>query len=218
MENEKKVQSTKAEVQKVNLIESGYPGITIREDLSFKRRSELTEEEIKKFNPVLCKFQTQFTQKANYEKDSINVKVYPFVDLKQNELFKYDDGKKGKIYSEYVVLYLDKKVKIERMEYLNLLLLLGKEPTLTDTITKVRRYARFITGIGINPKTKMKERYYRAQVFFSENCVKSFFFNKVTLDTMSALIKSGYIAPVTFIEPLEDDDDYVVENEEKKEE
>lgn len=210
MENEKKVQSTKVEVQKENeKTESKYPGIYIQKDNTFKRRSELTKEEIKQFPKVLAELQAKFTIKENSRRDSIQVRVYPFLD-KTNKEIQYYSGIKSKTFYSFIKINDDNQVRLVRGEYANVLLSLGIEPELKDAVYEIPRYARFTTGL--NPITN--ERYYRLQLFLSFDYVKSIFFDYITLETMSKLIKSGKIEPVVFIEPASDDIEFKKEEKE----
>lgn len=199
MENEKKATTAKVEVQNEN-IESEYKGIYIQKEKEFKKRNELTKEEIKAFPIVLCEIQSKFTRKDASRKDSVLLKVYPFVDNKHPEMVEYSGRKHRKFY-ELLRLNEDNDVRLTRSEYANILLFMNQDPELKDSCLEVLRYARFTTGISpVN-----HERYYRMQLFLSFDCVKSIFFNRVALGTMSNLIEKKYISPVTFIEPVTDD-------------
>lgn len=208
MENEKKATTAKVEVQNEN-IESEYKGIYIQKEKEFKKRNELTKEEIKAFPIVLCEIQSKFTRKDASRKDSVLLKVYPFVDNKHHETIEYSGRKHQKFY-EFLRLNEDNKIRLTRSELANILLSTNKEPELKDSCLEVLRYARFTTGISpVN-----HERYYRMQLFLSFDCVKSIFFNKVDLGTMSNLIEKKYISPVVFIEPTIDDIEFAKEEKE----
>ena len=213
MENEKKAVSAKVEVQNNNeMIESEYKGIYIQKYENFKKRSELTKEEIKAFPIVLCEIQSKFIIKDNSRRDSIQLKVYPFKDIK-NPIEMYYSGKKSSKFYEFVKLNDDNQVRLARIEYTNILRFMNKEPELKDSCLEILRYARFITGISpVN-----NERYYRVQLFLSFDCVKSIFLDRITLHTISNLIESKYISPVTFIEPVTDDYEFKIDKNENTE-
>lgn len=206
--NEKEV-ATKPQVSKENLIESGYEGITIVKDENFIPRSELTKEDIKKFPLVLVQLVTKFINKSNNQRDSISLRVYPFKDEKDKTQLIYNGFKVNK-FSDFIRLNDDNSVRLTRNELVNIFLSINKSPEITDSLIQLPRYARFITGINPVDGT----RHYRLQLFISFDCVKSIFFNRITLDTISKLIKNKYIAPVVFTEATSDDLDFENQNQE----
>lgn len=198
MENEKNVKNTKVEVQKekndVEVIDSGYYGITIRKDENFVKRSDLTKKEIKGFSRVLVQLTSKFTNKSNSQRDSINIRIYPFSDKKDKEVIQYDFGKCQK-FSDFIRLNDDNKVRLVRTEFIDVLLSMNMVPEVSDMNLELVRYGRFLTSIGHDGK-----RNYRVQVFLSFDCVKAVFIRENTLSTISTLVKKGYIEPVEFIE------------------
>ena len=206
--NEKEV-ATKPQVSKENLIESGYEGITIVKDENFIPRSELTKEDIKKFPLVLVQLVTKFINKSNNQRDSISLRVYPFEDKKDKTQLIYNGFKVNK-FSDLIRLNDDNSVRLTRNELVNIFLSINKSPEITDSLIQLPRYARFITGINPADGT----RHYRLQLFISFDCVKSIFFNRITLETISKLIKNKYIAPVVFTEATSDDLDFENQNQE----
>ncbi len=211
MENEKKATTAKVEVQKENeLIESGFFGITIKKDPNYKTSDELTREDLKQFPKVLCEITSKFIKKNNSRRDSVLLKVYPFVDLRYSDIVYYL-GKKSNVFYDGIRLNEDNKVRFNRTEYVNILYALGLDTTkLEDSFLEFLRYARFTTGIS--PVTN--GRYYRMQLFLTERFVISLFFNPIVLDTISRAIKSGVISPITFIEPSNDDVEFKNEKSE----
>lgn len=203
MENEKVVKSTKVEVQSTekNLEESGYYGITIRKDDNFIIRGDLTKKEIKEFPKVLVQLTSKFTNKANSQRDSINIRIYPFHDKKDKEIIQYDFGKTSK-FSDFIRLNDDNKVRLERTELINVLLSMNMSPEVSDMFLNLVRYGRFLTSVN----THDGKRSYRLQVFLSFDCVKTVFIKESALSTISTLIKKGYIDPVEFIEPTNVED------------
>ena len=202
-ENEK--MALKPEVtKKENIIKSNFEGITIVKDENFIPRSELTKEDIKKFPLVLVQLVTKFTNKNNSQRDSISIRVYPFVDKKEKLQVVYNGYRTNK-YSEFIRLNDDNSVRLTRTELVNIYLSMGKVPEIIDSFLLLPRYARFITGI--NPADG--NRHYRLQLFISFDCVKSIFLNTITLDTISKLVKNGYIEPVTFVEATKEDLDFI---------
>lgn len=199
----------KPQVTKENLIESGYPGITIIKDDNFIPRSELTKEDIKKFPLVLVQLVTKFINKSNNQRDSISLRVYPFEDKKDKTQLIYNGFKVNK-FSDFIRLNDDNSVRLTRNELVNIFLSINKSPEITDSLIQLPRYARFITGINPADGT----RHYRLQLFISFDCVKSIFFNRITLETISKLIKNKYIAPVVFTEATSDDLDFENQNQE----
>lgn len=206
--NEKEV-ATKPQVSKENLIESGYEGITIVKDENFIPRSELTKEDIKKFPLVLVQLVTKFINKSNNQRDSISLRVYPFEDKKDKTQLIYNGFKVNK-FSNLIRLNDDNSVRLTRNELVNIFLSINKSPEITDSLIQLPRYARLITGINPADGT----RHYRLQLFISFDCVKSIFFNRITLETISKLIKNKYIAPVVFTEATSDDLDFENQNQE----
>lgn len=206
--NEKEV-ATKPQVSKENLIESGYEGITIVKDENFIPRSELTKEDIKKFPLVLVQLVTKFINKSNNQRDSISLRVYPFEDKKDKTQLIYNGFKVNK-FSDFIRLNDDNSVRLTRNELVNIFLSINKSPEITDSLIQLPRYARLITGINPADGT----RHYRLQLFISFDCVKSIFFNRITLETISKLIKNKYIAPVVFTEATSDDLDFENQNQE----
>lgn len=206
--NEKEV-ATKPQVSKENLIESGYEGITIVKDENFIPRSELTKEDIKKFPLVLVQLVTKFINKSNNQRDSISLRVYPFEDKKDKTQLIYNGFKVNK-FSDLIRLNDDNSVRLTRNELVNIFLSINKSPEITDSLIQLPRYARLITGINPADGT----RHYRLQLFISFDCVKSIFFNRITLKTISKLIKNKYIAPVVFTEATSDDLDFENQNQE----
>jgi hypothetical protein len=206
--NEKEV-ATKPQVSKENLIESGYEGITIVKDENFIPRSELTKEDIKKFPLVLVQLVTKFINKSNNQRDSISLRVYPFEDKKDKTQLIYNGFKVNK-FSDLIRLNDDNSVRLTRNELVNIFLSINKSPEITDSLIQLPRYARLITGINPADGT----RHYRLQLFISFDCVKSIFFNRITLETISKLIKNKYIAPVVFTEATSDDLDFENQNQE----
>ncbi len=204
-----KEMATKLQVTKENLIESGYPGITIIKDDNFIPRSELTKEDIKKFPLVLVQLVTKFINKSNNQRDSISLRVYPFEDKKDKTQLIYNGFKVNK-FSDFIRLNDDNSVRLTRNELVNIFLSINKSPEITDSLIQLPRYARFITGINPADGT----RHYRLQLFISFDCVKSIFFNRITLETISKLIKNKYIAPVVFTEATSDDLDFENQNQE----
>lgn len=213
MENEKIVKNTKVEVQKekenVEVVESGYPGITIRKDDNFVKRSDLSKKEIKGFPRVLVQLTSKFTNKSNSQRDSINIRIYPFHDKKDKEVIQYDFGKCPR-FSDFVRLNDDNKVRLTRTEFIDVLLSMNMVPEVSDMNLELVRYGRFLTSIGHDGK-----RNYRVQVFLSFDCVKAVFIREKTLSTISTLVKKGYIDPVEFIEAsaeeidLDEEDDLI---------
>ena len=199
----------KPQVTKENLIESGYPGITIIKDDNFIPRSELTKEDIKKFPLVLVQLVTKFINKSNNQRDSISLRVYPFKDEKDKTKLIYNGFKVNK-FSDFIRLNDDNSVRLTRNELVNIFLSINKSPEITDSLIQLPRYARLITGINPADGT----RHYRLQLFISFDCVKSIFFNRITLETISKLIKNKYIAPVVFTEATSDDLDFENQNQE----
>lgn len=206
--NEKEV-ATKPQVSKENLIESGYEGITIVKDENFIPRSELTKEDIKKFPLVLVQLVTKFINKSNNQRDSISLRVYPFEDKKDKTQLIYNGFKVNK-FSDFIRLNDDNSVRLTRNELVNIFLSINKSPEITDSLIQLPRYARLITGINPADGT----RHYRLQLFISFDCVKSIFFNRITLETISKLIKNKYIAPVVFTEATSVDLDFENQNQE----
>ena len=204
-----KEMAIKPQVTKENLIESGYPGITIIKDDNFIPRSELTKEDIKKFPLVLVQLVTKFTNKSNNQRDSISLRVYPFQDEKDKTQLIYNGFKVNK-FSDLIRLNDDNSVRLTRNELVNIFLSINKSPEITDSLIQLPRYARFITGINPVDGT----RHYRLQLFISFDCVKRVFFNRITLETISKLIKNKYIAPVVFTEATSDDLDFENQNQE----
>lgn len=192
-----------------NGVETPYPGITIVKDDNFIPRRELTKDYIKKFSLVLVQLVTKFTNKNNYQRDSISLRVYPFKDEKDKTQLIYN-GYKTNRFSDFIRLNDDNSVRLTRNELVNIYLSMGKEPEITDSVLLLPRYARFITGI--NPADG--NRHYRLQLFLSYDCVKSIFLNKITLDTIATLIKNKYIAPVVFTEATSDDLDFTDDSQE----
>ncbi len=188
------------------MIESGYFGITIQKDENYKQSFELSKDDIKKFPIVLCEIQSKFTVKNNSRRDSILLRVYPFKDIK-NPTEMYYSGRKSLKFYEFLKLNDDNKVRLNRNELANILLSMNKEPELKDSVMEILRYARFTTGYK-----RDGERYYRMQLFLSYDCVVSIFLNRITLDTISRLIQSKYLSPITFIEPTNDDVEFSNEN------
>lgn len=206
--SEKEV-ATKPQVTKENLIESEYEGITIVKDENFIPRSELTKEDIKKFPLVLVQLVTKFINKNNNQRDSISLRVYPFKDEKDKTQLIYNGFKVNK-FSDFIRLNDDNSVRLTRNELVNIFLSINKSPEITNSLIQLPRYARFITGINPADGT----RHYRLQLFISFDCVKSIFFNRITLETISKLIKNKYIAPVVFTEATSDDLDFENQNQE----
>lgn len=204
-----KEMATKPQVTKENLIESEYEGITIVKDEDFIPRSNLTKEDIKKFPLVLVQLVTKFINKNNNQRDSISLRVYPFKDEKDKTQLIYNGFKVNK-FSDFIRLNDDNSVRLTRNELVNIFLSINKSPEITDSLIQLPRYARFITGINPVDGT----RHYRLQLFISFDCVKSIFFNRITLDTISKLIKNKYIAPVVFTEATSDDLDFENKNQE----
>ena len=204
-----KEMATKPQVTKENLIKSGYEGISIVKDESFIPRKELTKEDIKKFPLVLVQLVTKFTNKSNNQRDSISLRVYPFHDEKDKTQLIYNGFKSNK-FSDFIRLNDDNSVRLTRNELVNIYLSMGKNPEITDSVIQLPRYGRFITGVNPADGT----RHYRLQLFISYDCVKSIFFNHITLDTISKLIKNKYIAPVTFVEATSDDLEFENDNQE----
>lgn len=204
-----KEMATKPQVTKENLIESEYEGITIVKDEDFIPRSNLTKEDIKKFPLVLVQLVTKFINKNNNQRDSISLRVYPFKDEKDKTQLIYNGFKVNK-FSDFIRLNDDNSVRLTRNELVNIFLSINKSPEITDSLIQLPRYARFITGINPVDGT----RHYRLQLFISFDCVKSIFFNRITLDTISKLIKNKYIAPVVFTEATSDDLDFENQNQE----
>lgn len=205
-----KEMATKPQVtKKENLIESGYAGITIIKDDNFIPRKELTKEDIKKFPLVLIQLVTKFTNKNNNQRDSISLRVYPFQDEKDKTQFIYNGFKVNK-FSDFIRLNDDNSVRLTRNELVNIYLSMNKSPEITDSVIQLPRYGRFITGVNPADGT----RHYRLQLFISYDCVKSIFFNHITLDTISKLIKNKYIAPVTFVEATSEDLEFTNDNQE----
>lgn len=204
-----KEMATKPQVTKENLIKSGYEGISIVKDESFIPRKELTKEDIKKFPLVLVQLVTKFTNKSNNQRDSISLRVYPFHDEKDKTQLIYNGFKSNK-FSDFIRLNDDNSVRLTRNELVNIYLSMGKNPEITDSVIQLPRYGRFITGVNPADGT----RHYRLQLFISYDCVKSVFFNHITLDTISKLIKNKYIAPVVFIEATSDDLEFENDNQE----
>lgn len=200
MENQKKAQSAK-EVQNKNLeketnvIESGYPGITIVKDKNFIPRSELNRSEIAKFPIVLTEITAKFVNKADVQRDTILFKVYPFQDKTSNEEVEYL-GKNMKKFFEWVRLNDDNSVRLTRLEYGNILRSIKSSLVLSNSVITIPRYARFITGV--NPVDD--RRHYRIQIFFSMGCVKSIFLEEGTLSMISDYIVDGFIKPIEFVE------------------
>lgn len=202
MENEKKAQSAKVEVQKkvevkpqVEVIDSPYKGITIVKDKNFVPQGELTKEMIKSFSRVLVELEAKFTLKSNTQRDSIKVRVYPFKDKKNPIVVTYS-GQESKKFLELIRLNDDNSVRLTRNDFVDILISLNIIPEIRDKFLRVLRYARFITAV--DPKNN--RRNYRVQVFFSPGCVESIFIEDSTLETVSTLISAGYIPPVQFIE------------------
>ena len=203
MENEKVVKNTKVEVQKnmqevkndVEVIESPFKGITIVRDKDFIPKGELTEEKIKTFSRVLVEIVAKFTLKANTQRDSVQVRVYPFFDKRDPVKVTYS-GQDSKKYIDLIRLNDDNKVKLTRNDFVSILISLKMFPKIEDKYLEAVRYARFISAV--NPKNN--RRNYRVQVFFSPGCVESIFIEDSTLETVSKLISAGYISPVQFIE------------------
>ena len=204
-----KEMAIKPQVTKENLIESGYPGITIIKDDNFIPRSELTKEDIKKFPLVLVQLVTKFINKSNNQRDSISLRVYPFQDEKDKTQLIYNGFKVNK-FSDLIRLNDDNSVRLTRNELVNIFLSINKSPEITDSLIQLPRYARFITGINPVDGT----RHYRLQLFISFDCVKRVFFNRITLETISKLIKNKYIAPVVFTEATSDDLEFENDNQE----
>lgn len=204
-----KEMATKPQVTKENLIESGYPGITIIKDDNFIPRKELIKEDIKKFPLVLVQLVTKFTNKNNNQRDLISLRVYPFQDEKDKTQLIYKGFKVNK-FSDFIRLNDDNSVRLTRNELVNIYLSMGKNPEITDSVIQLPRYARFITGINPTDGT----RHYRLQLFISFDCVKSIFFNHITLDTISKLVKNKYIAPITFVEATSEDLEFTNDNQE----
>lgn len=204
-----KEMATKPQVTKENLIESEYEGITIVKDENFIPRSELTKEDIKKFPLVLVQLVTKFINKSNNQRDSISLRVYPFEDKKDKTQLIYNGFKVNK-FSNLIRLNDDNSVRLTRNELVNIFLSINKSPEITDSLIQLPRYARFITGINPVDGT----RHYRLQLFISFDCVKRVFFNRITLETISKLIKNKYIAPVVFTEATSDDLDFENQNQE----
>lgn len=204
-----KEMATKPQVTKENLIESEYEGITIVKDEDFIPRSNLTKEDIKKFPLVLVQLVTKFINKNNNQRDSISLRVYPFKDEKDKTQLIYNGFKVNK-FSDFIRLNDDNSVRLTRNELVNIFLSINKSPEITDSLIQLPRYARFITGINPVDGT----RHYRLQLFISFDCVKSIFFNRITLETISKLIKNKYIAPVVFTEATSDDLDFENQNQE----
>lgn len=202
MENEKKAQGAKVEVQKkeelkskIDVIDSPYKGITIVKDKNFVPKGELTKDMIKNFSRVLVELEAKFTLKANTQRDSIKVRVYPFKDKKDPSKVTYS-GQESKKFNELIRLNDDNSVRLTRNDFVDILISLNIAPEIKDKFLRVLRYARFITAV--DPKNN--RRNYRVQVFFSPGCVESIFIEDSTLETVSTLISAGYIPPVQFIE------------------
>lgn len=207
-----KEMATKPQVTKnenLKLIESEYEGITIVKDENFIPRSNLTKEDIKKFPLVLVQLVTKFINKSNNQRDSISLRVYPFEDKKDKTQLIYNGFKVNK-FSDLIRLNDDNSVRLTRNELVNIFLSINKSPEITDSLIQLPRYARFITGINPVDGT----RHYRLQLFISFDCVKRVFFNRITLETISKLIKNKYIAPVVFTEATSDDLDFENQNQE----
>lgn len=196
MENEKKVQSTKVEVQK-EVIKTEYEGIKIVKDDNFIPRSRLTRDDVKKFSLVLVSIIAKFYHKENNERDSIQLKVYPFVDIKSKD---YETNlsvlMKSKLreYYKFVKLNEDNKVKLDRNDLGFVLFSINKLPTLKDQKLTLPRYARFITAV------KDGRRHYRLQLFLSFDLVKTIFISDSIMKLIETCIHAGVIDPVEFIE------------------
>lgn len=204
-----KEMATKPQVTKENLIESQYEGISILKDENFIPRSNLTKEDIKKFPLVLVLLVTKFINKSNNQRDSISLRVYPFENKKDKTRLIYNGFKVNK-FSDLIRLNDDNSVRLTRNELVNIFLSINQNPEITNSVIKLPRYARFITGINPADGT----RHYRLQLFISFDCVKSIFFDRITLETISKLIKNKYIAPVVFTEASSDDLDFENQNQE----
>lgn len=152
---------------------------------------------------------TKFINKSNNQRDSISLRVYPFEDKKDKTQLIYNGFKVNK-FSDFIRLNDDNSVRLTRNELVNIFLSINKSPEITDSLIQLPRYARLITGINPADGT----RHYRLQLFISFDCVKSIFFNRITLETISKLIKNKYIAPVVFTEATSDDLDFENQNQE----
>lgn len=197
MENEKKVQSTKVEVQKKEVIQSGYEGITIVRDENFIPRSELTRDDIKKFPLVLAVIVAKYYLKEANERDSIQFRIYPFLDKKSKEYEKNVSislNEKLKEYYKFVKLNEDNKEVIDRNELASIMIASKLSPKLVNQKLILPRFARFITAV------KDGRRHYRLQVFLSFDLVRTLFISDQLMKLISISVKAGYIEPVEFVE------------------
>lgn len=202
MENEKKVNTPKVEVQKKEVIESGYEGITIVRDENFIPRSELTREDIKKFPLVLAVILSRYYLKEANERDSIQFRIYPFLDKKSKGYEKNVSislNENLKEYYKFVKLNDDNKEVIDRNEFASIMLSSRIPVKLENQKIIIPRFGRFITAV------KDGRRHYRLQVFLSFDLVRTLFINDQIMKLISMSIKAGYISPVEFIEATTDE-------------
>lgn len=202
MENEKKAQSAKVEVQKKEVIQSGYEGITIVRDENFIPRSELTREDIKKFPLVLAVILSRYYLKEANERDSIQFRIYPFLDKKSKGYEKNVSislNENLKEYYKFVKLNDDNKEVIDRNEFASIMLSSRIPVKLENQKIIIPRFARFITAV------KDGRRHYRLQVFLSFDLVRTLFINEQIMKLISMSIKAGYIEPVEFVEATTDE-------------
>lgn len=199
MENEKKVEvQKKSSSVDESIVKCNYDGIKIIVDKNFIPKSELTRDDIKKFNYVLVNLVAKFTNKANSQRDSISLKVYPLV-AKNGNVRNYS-GFKTSEFSELFRLNDDRQVALIRNDLTSILLAMGKTPVIENMSIDFVRYARFITGISDTDG----RRHYRIQIFISFNIVKTIFLSDADMLMISALIKNNYVDPIVFVEATSD--------------
>lgn len=203
MENEKKVNTPKVEVQKEKeVIQTGYEGITIVKDENFIPRSELTREDIRKFPLVLAVIVSKYYLKEANERDSIQFRIYPFVDAKskgyeKNVSIQMDNGVKE--YYKFVKLNEDNAEIIDRNDLGSIMIGSRLVPKLENQKLTLPRFARFLTGV------KDGRRHYRLQVFLSNDVVRTLFISDKIMKLIEISIKAGLINPVEFIEATSDE-------------
>ncbi len=197
MENEKKVNVPKVEVQKKEVIQSGYEGITIVRDENFIPRSELTRDDIKKFPLVLAVIVAKYYLKEANERDSIQFRIYPFLDKKSKEYEKNVSislNEKLKEYYKFVKLNEDNIEVIDRNELASIMIVSKLSPKLENQKLILPRFGRFISAV------KDGRRHYRLQVFLSFDLVRTLFISDQLMKLISISVKAGYIEPVEFVE------------------
>lgn len=193
-ENLNKVDQTKVTKSSTEKLKENeriiYPGVKVVDDINFIPRSRLNKEDIKKFNIVRIDFNVVFKN----DRDRINFKIYPFVNNLSNKMFEVIQGKTIPSYCLLVRLNDDisNNVRLTRNEYVDILLANKMPLNLTDANFSVLRYGRLIYS------EKNDKRYYRLQLFLSFNLVKSFWISEAMVQTLSKLVESGYIEPITF--------------------